>query len=247
MIVLKILLYIFLGIILLLALILSLRAKVYIRLDEELRVRAGLGPIVLTVVPSKPKKPLREEDFTYEKHQKRLENDRIRAEKKAAKKAADKAAKKAKAAEKKKQAAKLTTEAEEAANNPDESRASDKITTILSLVSFGVGELGKLASWLHTDIKRLDITVGGPDAAAVALNYGRISAAAALLIELLDHKTALKSRPKREVAVRADFLAEKTAFRVDMSFKLRLVSFLRIGIHALVWFIRLKISQSRAS
>ena len=246
MIVLRILLYILLGIVLLLALIFSLRVKVYIRLEDELKVRAGLGPVVLTVVPSKPKKPLNEKDYTYKKHQKRLENDRAQALKKAEKKAAKKAKKEAQAADKKK-AQKLAKEAEEAAANPDESRASDKLETILSLVSFGVGELGRLASWLHTDIKKLDITVGGPDAAAVALNYGRISAAAALLIELLDHRTALKKRPKREVDVRADFLAEKTVFKVDMSFKLRLVSFLRIGIHALVWFIRLKISQSRAS
>ena len=240
-----IVLYILLGIVLFFALIFSLRIKVYIRLEDELRIRAGLGPVVLTVVPSKPKKPLREKDFTYKKHQKRLEEDRVRAAKKAEKAAAKKAAKAEKAAQKKK-AAQLAKEAADAAKNPDESRASDKIETILSLVSFGVGELGKLASWLHTDVKRLEITVGGPDAAAIALNYGKISAAAALLIELLDHKTSLKNRPKREVLVRADFLAEKTVFKADMSFKLRLVSFLRIGIHALIWFIRLKISQARA-
>ncbi len=245
MIVLRILLYILLGIVLLLALIFSLRIKVYIRLEDELRVRAGLGPVVLTVVPSKPKKPLDEKDFTYKKHQKRLENDRAAAKKKAEKQAAKKAKKDEQAAAKKK-ARKLAEEAEAASKNPDESKASDKLETILSLVGFGVGELGKLASWLHTDIKRLDITVGGSDAASIALNYGKISAAAAILMELLDHKTALKNRPRREVAVRADFLAEKTVFKVDMSFKLRLVSFLRIALHALVWFIRLKISQARA-
>ena len=239
-----IVLYILLGIVLFFALIFSLRIKVYIRMEDELRIRAGLGPVVLTVVPSKPKKPLREKDFTYKKHQKRLEEDRAKAKKKAEKAAAKKAAKAEKAAQKKK-AAELAKKADEASKNPDESRASDKIETILSLVGFGVGELGKLASWLHTDVKRLEITVGGPDAAAIALNYGRISAAAAVLIELLDHKTALKHRPKREVSVRADFLSEKTRFKVDMSFKLRLVSFLRIGIHALIWFIKLKISQSR--
>ena len=240
-------LYILLGIVLFFALIFSLRIKVYILLEDELKVRAGLGPVVLTVVPSKPKKPLRAKDFTYKKHQKRLEEDRVRAAKKAEKAAKKKADKAAKAAEKKKQAEKLAKEAEAAANNPDESRSSDKLETILSLVSFGVGELGRLASWLHTDVKRLEVTVGGPDAASVALNYGRISAAAAILMELLDHKTALRHRPRRVVSVEADFLSEKTVFKADMSFKLRLVSFLRIAVHALVWFIRLKISQSRAA
>ena len=145
---------------------------------------------------------------------------------------------------KKQEAARLAREAEAAAESTDESKSSDKLGTILSLVEFGLGELGKLASYLHTDVKTLDITVGGPDAAAVALNYGRISAAAAVLMELLEHKTALRRRPKRVIRVEADFCAPKTVFRADLSFKLRIFSFVRIGWHALVWFIRQKLGQN---
>ena len=65
-------LYIILGIVLFFALIFSLKIKVYLRLEDELRVRAGVGPVVLTLVPSKPKKPLNAKDFTREKHEKRL-------------------------------------------------------------------------------------------------------------------------------------------------------------------------------
>ena len=74
-------LYIILGIVLFFALIFSLKIKVYLRLEDELRVRAGVGPVVLTLVPSKPKKPLNEKDFTREKHEKRLEKDRAEAKK----------------------------------------------------------------------------------------------------------------------------------------------------------------------
>jgi len=44
-------LYIILGIVLFFALIFSLKIKVYLRLEDELRVRAGVGPVVLTLVP----------------------------------------------------------------------------------------------------------------------------------------------------------------------------------------------------
>ena len=88
--------------------------------------------------------------------------------------------------------------------------------------------------------------MGGPDAAAVALNYGRICAASSLLLELLRNKTALRPRTNRDIAVRADFCAEKTVFRVDLSLKIRIFSFIRIGWHALVWFIGQKIEEARA-
>ena len=238
-------LYIILGIVLFFALIFSLKIKVYLRLEDELRVRAGVGPVVLTLVPSKPKKPLREKDFTREKHEKRLEKDRAEARKKA-EKAARKKAEKAEKDRRKKEAAKLAEAAKTAADNPDESNAASKIETILALVEFVLGELPKLASYFHTDIRRLDITVGGPDAAAVALNYGRICAASSLLLELLRNKTALRPRTNRDIAVRADFCAEKTVFRVDLSLKIRIFSFIRIGWHALVWFIGQKIEEARA-
>jgi len=82
-IVLRILLYILLGIAVLLGVILSMRLKIYLRMTDVFGLRAGLGPVVLTLAPAKPKKPVDPEDFTYEKHQKRLRKERARARKKA--------------------------------------------------------------------------------------------------------------------------------------------------------------------
>ena len=58
MIVLRILLYILLGIAALLGVILSMRLKIYIRMTDTFGLRAGLGPVVLTLAPAKPKKPV---------------------------------------------------------------------------------------------------------------------------------------------------------------------------------------------
>ena len=48
-------LYILLGIVLFFALLFSMKIKVYVRLTDELRLRAGFGPVLLTLVPKKKK------------------------------------------------------------------------------------------------------------------------------------------------------------------------------------------------
>ena len=88
-------LYIILAIVLFFALILSLRAKVFIAQTDTLRLRVGVGPVILTLIPQK-RKNVKISDFTYKKHKKRL-----LAEKK-------KAARKAEKAEKKKKHDKLS-------------------------------------------------------------------------------------------------------------------------------------------
>ncbi len=60
-----------LCIVLFFALIFSLRIKLFIRLTDSLLVRAGLGPVIFTLVPQKKKK-IKISDFTYKKHQKRI-------------------------------------------------------------------------------------------------------------------------------------------------------------------------------
>ena len=68
--------------VLIIALILSLRVKVFLRLEDVLTLRAGLGPVVLRILPKKQKEiDLR--DFTYEKHQKRLKKEQKKKSNKA--------------------------------------------------------------------------------------------------------------------------------------------------------------------
>ena len=64
-------LYIILAIVLFFALLLSLRVQLYIRQTDELRLRAGVGPVVITLSPKKEKK-IKLSDFTPKKHAKRL-------------------------------------------------------------------------------------------------------------------------------------------------------------------------------
>ena len=231
-----IILYIFIGIILLLALLFSWHIKFYLILDETTTIHAGLGPIVLQLAPKKEKKPINLSDFTYEKHQKRL----LREKKAAMKKAAKKALKD----EKKKEKKNLAEEAAKAAENIEKAADEEKLVSVIDILTLVFEELPKLASYFKTEIRMLEITVGGKDADKIARTYGRMSTLLPLLIDLLDNKTTLKRLKDDVIHLNADFLAEKTRVRMNIRLRLRIFSIIRIGWHALVWFIRMKVKSS---
>ena len=237
MIVLRILLYILLGITALLGVILSMRLKIYIRMTDAFGLRAGLGPIVLTLAPAKPKKAVNLKDFTYEKHQKRLQKEHARARKKAEK------------SEQKKQAKALAKEAEKTAR--EEAAAEENgepvkkftLEAILGIIEFVLEEFPRFTSYIHTEIRMLDITVAGKDAADCAKKYGIIAQLTSYLLEILDNGTAMKPVKSDAVAVRADFLASKTVYKMDIRIRLRLFSIVRVGFHTLVWYIKTKVKN----
>jgi len=236
-IVLRILLYILLGIAVLLGVILSMRLKIYLRMTDVFGLRAGLGPVILTIAPAKPKKPVDLADFTYEKHQKRLRKERARALKKAEK------------AEKKKQAKALAKEAEKTAKEEAAAEANGEpvkkftLEAILEIVGFVLEEFPRFTSYIHTEIRMLDITVAGRDAADCAKKYGIIAQLTSYLLEILESGTAMKPLQPDAVAVRADFLAQKTVYKMDIRIRLRLFSIVRVGFHTLVWFIKSKLKK----
>ncbi len=237
MIVLRILLYILLGIAALLGVILSMRLKIYIRMTDTFGLRAGLGPVVLTLAPAKPKKPVDLKDFTYEKHRKRLQKEQARARKKAEK------------AEQKKQAKALAKEAEKTAREETAAEENGEpvkkftLEAVLGIIEFVLEEFPRFTSYIHTEIRMLDITVAGKDAADCAKKYGIIAQLTSYLLEILDNGTALKPVKADAVSVRADFLAAKTVYKMDIRIRLRLFSIVRVGFHTLVWFIKTKIKN----
>lgn len=233
-----IVLYILLGIVLFFALLFSMHLKVFIELEDKLKLRVGYGPVIITLSPKKKKK-VKISDFTYKKHQKRLEKER--------KKALKKSVKQAEKAEKKRQAKLLKEEAETAAKATEEAVEGNKLGSILELIKFVLAELPVFASYIKTDIRRLHITVGGKDADKIARSYGTISALCANLVELLNSKTKMKQLRPGAVGVAADFVAPKTTYKLKLSFRLRLFSIVRVGWHTLKWFISQKIKESKSS
>lgn len=232
-----IVLYILLGILLLFSILFSLHLKLYLQIDDETTIQAGLGPIVVQLTPKKKPKTVTLSAFTYKKHQKRLKKERNAARKKAAKQAEKN--------QKKQQS--LSAQAEKAAQTVDQSKDEGKLASVLDILTLLFEELPKLASYCKTEIRMLDITVGGEDADKIARTYGKIASLVSLLLELLDNKTHLKKLKPQAVQVNADFLAEKTNYRIHIRFKLRLFFVLCVGVHALKWYIRLKMRQSKSN
>ena len=175
--------------------------------------------------------------FTYEKHQKRLKKERLRAMKKKEK------------AEQKKQAKALAKQAEQtakeeaAAEEAGEDVKKFTLEAILEIIEFVLEEFPRFTSYIHTEIRMLDITVAGKDAADCAKKYGIIAQLTSYLLEILDNGTAMKPLKPDAVAVRADFLAAKTVYRMDIRIRLRLFSIVRVGFHTLVWYIKRKIKH----
>lgn len=230
-----------LGIILLLVLLLSLRAKIFITLDDGFILRAGLGPVVLTIVPKKQKSKKRKKprlsDFSYKKHLKRLERDAKAEEKKAAKKQKKK---KKKLAEKKDAVEKKAKETAERSAAP----LAEKIRGVFELVSFILDEFPRLASYTRIDVRKLYVTVSSPDAAVTAEMYGGICIGVSAALELLANKTKLKRIKEDAVRISPDFLGEKTDVCVDIKMSISVFSALRVGAHTLAWFIKKKLKNN---
>ena len=86
------------------------------------------------------------------------------------------------------------------------------------------------AGRLRTNIKSLDITVGGDDAASAAVTYGVISQSVTYLLELLDCKTKLKIPDPDRLSIKCDYTAKEISINVDISVKLRGIDALRTAV-----------------
>lgn len=226
------------AIVLFFALLFSLDLRLDVSLSDETTIRAGLGPVMLTLSPQK-ERHIDPKDFTYKKHQKRLAKDRKKALKKAEKNRLKDEKKAAQKAEQEK--------AKKEAEKSGEALPKKKFPFgfILALVKFVFRELDVFIGYFRVEIKALHITAGGKDAAEIGRNYGYFSAALPMLIELLDHKTKLKKLKQDAVSVTADFLLAKTKITAHIQLKLRLGCIIKVGIHALIWFIGQKIREAK--
>ena len=136
-------------------------------------------------------KPVDLRDFTYARHQKQL---------------------KTAAAEK---AKKVQYAAEHAG------KKENKLEGILSLVRCVLGELPGFFGGFKCRIYHLDVNVGGKEAADTAKDFGIYAQSLSYLLAFLESKTRFVPTKEGTVAIRADFLAEKTTVRADFYLQIR--------------------------
>lgn len=214
--VIKILLFILLGVILLTVLLLSLKYAVEITYTEdgELRVRFKLLFFRYTIHPRKKKK-INPKKYTRKKQAKRLEKARLKKEKH------EKEHKPKPSAQKKK-----------------------KKRSILGIIRFSLYLLKRIPPKFFRlfgiDIAHLHIRVACDDAAKTAIRYGYVSQTVAYLLALLSERTRLSRRSHKRTKVSADFLGTKMKASARVTVSLRPIRLLPFGVYTLYHFIKAK-------
>ena len=207
-------LYIVLGIIAFFAFLLSLKANVKLEFEEELILSVSVLGIKIKILPGKEPKPINYKEYTYEKHQKRLEKKRLAELKKAEKKKA-----KAEAKKKKKAAKKAETKEQKKARKAAPKRS------ISDWINIAIGVLAiffeKFTRHFHIKVARLKINVATGDAASTAIMYGATIQSVAYVIEILQSVTNVDGLENADISVNADYLSEKTTFDLCFVFSLR--------------------------
>ncbi|MBE6561067.1 MAG: hypothetical protein E7662_08065 [Ruminococcaceae bacterium] len=222
-----------LGILLFFVILFLLPISIRIAYLNEVALWVGLPGLYLPILPKKKKK-INLRRFSAEKYRKLREKDRIARE-----------AKKQKDLEKKrkKKAASALKKQEKAKKLPPEEPTDEP--SVISLIMPVVGSvLNTFAGRLRVKVVRMDITVGGSDAAQIGMMYGIISQGAAYLMELIAQKTKFSRAYKTMIQVNADFLLAKTRADVQFIFRLRLWDLVVTAVKFLIGFIKEKTKQT---
>lgn len=206
-------LYVLLGIILFFAFLLSLKANVRLEFNDELILTVSVLGIKIKILPGKDK-PLNIKDYSYDKHQKRLQKKYEAQIEKQKKKEQKKAAKDKKKAERK-------------AETPEQKKArkSAPKRSISDWINIAVGVLAvffeKFTKHFRIKVSRLKVNVATGDAASTAILYGAVVQSVAYLIEIISRITNVDGLEKADIDVKADYLSEKTSLDLCFVFSMR--------------------------
>ena len=206
--VIKIILFIVLGLVLLTVLLLSLRYGVELTYTEDggFRARFKLLFFRYTIYPRKKKK-VRIRKFSREKYEKRLEKERLKKE------------------------------AHEASHKAPKSKKKKRKHSFLGIVRFSIYLLKKIPPkffrMIGIDIAHLHISVASDDAAKTAVRYGYVSQTVAYLLALLSARTRLSRRSHRRTHVTADFLGTSMKANARVTVSIRPIRLIPFGIYSL--------------
>ena len=265
--------FIFLGIVLLIAILLFMSVSVSIFIDEEIDVRIKYAGITLFYIDSDedPEKVKKKEEKKKAKAKKKEEKKKRKEEKERLKKEKKRLRELKKSGqadtvaevneeEIKTDFAESTEEAEEKKKKtPEEKRREKeqkkrekeakkkKLIETIDLVKLLVKSAGKpvkrLISHIRINDLYIDITASGDDAAKAALNYGKINIAVHNLLAFLYQFVRLKVK---EINIDCDFESGKTDFMLYCKVKMRISTALGCGIWFLFRMLKLSLQKNTA-
>lgn len=217
-------LYIILGIAAFFTLLALLRITLILDAEEELTLTVKVLCFRFRLLP-KRKRPPKPRHFRVKTFRRR----RLKEEKRHRKKELARAA----ASEKKEKKAEAV---KAAGQEPPKRSLKENVAFGIDLVKYVVLRVLKtFGKRLRVDIHRIDITVATGDAAKTAITFGYVCQSVAYLKELLDRYLNIRYPQKRRetVAVRVDYLAEKSTFKVHIAFHIRVWQVISLGWVAL--------------
>ena len=218
---------------LIIAAVLSLRVTLNIEYKDEVKLSVRAFFLKIGILPKK-KKRVNYKKFTAKKLRRMLEKER-----KAELKKQEKMKKKQRANALKKKEKKRQRELER--NNKRLGHPTQEKRTLsenLDIVRFILEALSRyFGKGIYVKVTRIRITVASDDAAKTAVMYGAASASVAWILEFLEQKAHLKYRaegssPESDVAVIADFTAEKPTADVKLSLRVHVWPLITSGVIA---------------
>ncbi len=193
--------------------IFSLRARITVEYNDEIRLSVKVLFIKIGILPKKQKKKSSPRSMSKKKAQK----IRAQLEKKAEKKRQKELEKQKKKQQKKQQ--------KDAEKKQGKKKKKLSLSDILGLVKMATDVLRTVVttffSHLRVDVARCHIKLALGDAATTAIAYGAVSEAAVKLFEALDGLKGFDSPEAQDISINADFLGEATTVDIKVSVSLR--------------------------
>lgn len=212
------------------AALLCMRIKVTVTYDGTLRVRAGALFFSFPVFPRREKPP----------NPKKYTPAAVAKRKKKEEKAAQKKAKK----RKNKQTEKSRADADGKKKKPS-ARELSALIRFWARVFRITAE--KFFRYLHVDVSRFCIGVAAGNAAATAVAYGAVCAAADLLFGLFDRCHRFRFRRGVRPEIYADFLNSETTAQLRVTFSLRPWQIIAVAVSGALAYLRGKTAAQSVS
>lgn len=219
-------LWIFLGIVLFFALLLSLKATVTICYSDEVVLYVKVLFVKIPILPKKKKywkssMSAKKARKIREARKKKAEKEKVARQQKAIKKEQKK---KEKAAKPKKSMAEIL----------------DLVRLVCRLVS---AVIRRFFRHLRIDVARLRVKVATGDAATTAIAYGAVTQSINVLFPLLESIDTLSLPQNADLSVEADFLSDSPELDVMFSFSLRVWHLFSVAFSALGAFLKHQFSK----
>ena len=118
--------------------------------------------------------------------------------------------------------------------------ASDIIALVRNVLDISKKIISMFFGYLSVRVNKLLIVIDGGEPSSTALEYAGVTAAVNSLFALLDENVDVKYGKEEDIDVRPEFTQQGSSAEIDIAFGLRLWQMIRLGISALLAYLKIK-------